>query len=278
MLTIVKRALEAEQRSSLIELIVILSMTSVLFYLLETNMLVFGLFVYAGLIWVVRDAPNYKLGMVTGAVGGIVGFATEYWGCARHYWNWVIPCKSIWMVNGMEDGFPVEVVIAYAGAGFWMTKLSLKMFAKEHAESAEFFRQKRYLTSFSPRFALALITALVGVTVICIEPAFLQSTLIFMFGVSVSAFLPRSALGVVLPFSAVVGVVGFFFENFATGFFSSFAVWRYNLSAYADVRIPNPIIGVAPITAFIAYVGVGLLLFGLSFLLNHALTEETRSQ
>ena len=93
-----------------------------------------------------------------------------------------------------------------------------------------------------------------------------------MLGLNVLAFLPRSALVVSGSFALVVGFVGFFFENFATGFFSSFAVWRYNLEGLADLAIPNPIIGVAPLTALIAYLGVGSLLFGLSFLLNHALT------
>jgi hypothetical protein len=83
-------------------------------------MLVFGIFVYVGLIWIARGVPNYKLALITGMMGGTVGFLTEYWGCGHHFWNWQLPCTSLWMINGMQDGFPVEVVAAYAGAGFWI--------------------------------------------------------------------------------------------------------------------------------------------------------------
>ena len=274
MITIVKRVLDQEHRSSLIELVVILSMTSILFYLLETNMMVFGFFVYAGLFWIVRDVSNTKLAIVTGLVGGLVGFLTEYWGCGQHYWSWVVPCQSLWMINGMEDGFPVEVVVAYAGSGFWITKLSLKLFAEEHRDTALFYANRGYLTSFYARLTTLFLIVVTGITVLCIEPVFIQSSLLLTAGLSVFTLLSRSAQKIVGSFAIVVGLVGFFFENFATGFFPAFAVWRYNHAAHTGLAIPDPIIGVAPITAFFAYVGVGLLLFGLSFLLNYALTDE----
>ena len=264
-------------KGSFLELFVILSMTGVLFYLVETNMLVFGLFVYAGLFWIVRGVPNVKLSLVTGFAGGLAGFLTEYWGCASHFWNWVTPCTSLWMINGMEDGFPVEVVVAYAGAGFWMSKLSLKMFPAQHGEAVSYFAEKKYLEGFYLRFAIAVLIDVVGVTVICVEPMFLQSVTMFMLGLNVLVFLPRGGLMVSSLFALVVGVVGFFFENFATGFFSSFAVWRYDLELHTNTAIPIPIVGVAPITAFIAYLGVGSLLFGLSFLLNYALSARKKT-
>jgi hypothetical protein len=271
---ILKRLSDEDLRGSFLELFVILSMTCILFYIFETNMLMFGVFVYLGLFWIVRGVPNYKVAVFNGVIGGGAGFLTEYWGCGLHYWNWVTPCQSLWMINGMEDGFPVEVVVAYAGAGFWMGKLSLKMFAKEHDEVMHFYAHKEYLSTFYFRLSVATVINVIGISIICNESAFLQSVTVFLLGVNVLLFLPKTACYIVSSFALVVGLVGFFFENFATGYFSSFAVWKYNLSAYESLNISNPIIGVAPVSAMIAYLGIGSLLFGLSFLLNHALTEE----
>ena len=98
----VERFHDKDVRSSLIELAIILPLTCIVFYFFETNMLVFGLFGYAGLVWIIRDVPNYKLAIIMAGVGGLIGYLSEYWGCSSHLWNWVTPCKTIWMIHGPE--------------------------------------------------------------------------------------------------------------------------------------------------------------------------------
>lgn len=269
--TLLKRLLSPELRESLIEIIVVLSMTSALFCTLQTNMFIFGLFVYVGFIWIARGVPNYKLAIITSILGGIIGFLTEYWGCSHHFWNWQLPCQSLWMINGVQDGFPIEVVAAYAGAGFWMSKLSLKMFIPEHQSAILFYAHKKYLDKFYTRISIAFIIDVIGISIICRESLLIQSVTLLMLGLNVLLFLPKEAFRIVSGFGLFVGCMGFFFENFATGFFPSFAVWKYNQAAHLNLNFPNPMIGVAPISAMFAYIGVGLLLFGLSFLLNYVL-------
>ena len=266
-----KRLYEKDVKSSLIELAIILPLTCVVFYIFENNMMIFGFVGFAGLIWIIRDVPNYKLAIIMAGVSGLAGYLTEYWGCSSHLWNWVIPCKTIWMIHGSDIGFPVEVILAYAGIGFWISKLSLKMLAKEHDESIIFYRNKNINQNIRMKIGMVLVFCLIGITVVLIEPTYLQSVTVFMLGVSVFIFLVRSAQKMVAGFTIVVGLVGFFFENYATGIIPGFAVWRYNLDLYLNLSIPNPIIGVAPISAFIAYAGIGMLLFSLSFFLNHKL-------
>jgi len=274
----VERFHDIDVRSSLIEVSIILPLTCIVFYIFETNMLVFGLFGYAGLVWIIRDVPNYKLAMIMAGVGGLIGYLSEYWGCSSHLWNWVTPCKTIWMIHGPEIGFPVEVIIAYAGIGFWISKLSLKMLAKEHSESIISYRNKNIDQNKQMKIRMVLILFFTGIIVILIEPIYLQSVTILVLGLSTFLFLIRSAQKAVAVFTIIVGFIGFFFENYATGIIPGFVVWRYNFDSYSGLSIPNPIIGVAPLSAFIAYAGVGMLLFGLSFYLNPMMISDNNDQ
>ena len=83
------------------------------------------------------------------------------------------------MIHGPETGFPVEVIIAYAGIGFWISKLSLKMLAKEHNESIVFYRNKSIDQNKRIRIGMVLILLFTGIIVILIEPIYLQSTIYF---------------------------------------------------------------------------------------------------
>ncbi|MHA1291535.1 MAG: hypothetical protein ACTSQJ_02575 [Promethearchaeota archaeon] len=104
--------------------------------------------------------------------------------------------------------------------------------------------------------------------IVIIEPIYIQSMILLIVGTNVFLTLPKKVMGIVLPFAIFMGAIGFFFENFATGIIPGFSVWEYNVSKYEFLNIPNPIIGVAPISAFIAYTGCGFLLFSLAFALN----------
>lgn len=274
----VERFYDKNVRSSLIELAIILPLTCLVFYIFETNMLVFGLFGYVGLIWIIRDVPNYKLAMIMGGVGGLIGYLSEYWGCTSHLWNWVTPCKTIWMIHGQEIGFPVEVIIAYTGIGFWISKLSLKMLEKEHEESIIYYRNNNSDQNKRIKVGMVISLFFICMIVILIEPIYLQSVTILVLGLSTFLFLIRSAQKAVVVFTMIVGFVGFFFENYATGIIPGFVVWKYNFDSYLSLSIPNPIIGVAPLSAFIAYAGVGMLLFSLSFYLNPRLVSDNNDQ
>ena len=182
------------------------------------------------------------------------------------------------MIHGSEIGFPVEVIIAYAGIGLWISKLSLKMLAKEHNESIIFYQNESIDQNKRMKIGMVLILFFTGIIVILIEPIYLQSVTILVLGFSVFVFLIRPAQKAVAVFTIIIGSIGFFFENYATGIIPGFVVWRYNFDSYSDLSIPNPIIGVAPLSAFIAYAGIGMLLFGLSFYLNPRLIFDQNDQ
>jgi len=257
-----------EQKLQFIEIVLFLSLTTLLFYILGTNMMLFGVFVYVGLAWLIYKTPNRKLCFITGIMGGMIGFFTEFWGCSNQIWNWTEPCITIWMIFGHKYGFPIEVVIAYFASGFWMSKVTLILFEPQLQETIEFFDNKEYNDTITARVIVALIIDAIGLTILIIEPMYIQSMLLIMVGTNIFLTLPKNAMVIVAPFAVFMGAMGFFFENFATGIIPGFSVWVYDISLYDNLNIPNPVIGVAPISAFFAYMGTGFVLFSSSFVLN----------
>jgi len=257
-----------EQKLQILELFLYLSLATLFFYIFNTNMLMFGVFVYIGLAWLVYKTPNRKLCLITGIIGGTIGFLTEAWGCPNLIWNWTEPQISLWYVYGKPDGFPIEVVIAYFASGFWIGKVTLILFEPQVEETIQFYEEKGYQDTLKLRILIAIIIDVIGLTILLIEPMYIQSMLLIMVGTNIFLTLPKKIMGVVLPFAIFMGLIGFFFENFATGIIPGFSVWEYDLTLYASLKIPNPIIGVAPISAFFAYTGCGFVLFSLAFALN----------
>jgi len=259
------------------EITAVLGATAVLFHLLREDMRTFGFFVYGGLCYVVLSAPDVRCSLLTGAMAGAVGAATEYWGCvATGLWNWVdpsytagdLPTQSLWMAGGTPQGFPIEVVVAYAGAGFWMASISKVVLAPEHREVAARGRCRPAALFTACRLLLECML----VALAYFEPACLQSGLLAAAGLHALSGLPPSAASATVEWGAIVGCSGFFFEIFATGgLVKSFAVWRYSPSTTAALiqagalRLPVPFVRTAPLTALLAYFGTGLLIFGTTF-------------
>ena len=85
----------------------------------------------------------------------------------------------------------------------------------------------------------------------------------------------RRCFDATLIWGLIVGCAGFFFEVYATGGVSEdFAVWRYSQNVTAALiasgvhQVPNPFIITAPVSAFPAYVGTGMIVFGTCFLMS----------
>ncbi len=262
-----------EQKMQLLELVLFLSLATLFFYVFNTNMLMFGMSVYIGLGWLIYKTPNRKLSLITGLIGGFIGFCTEWWGCPNLLWNWTEPQISLWYLFGQPYGFPIEVVIAYFASGFWIGKVVLILFEPQVEEIIQFYDNKEYSDTLIPRIVIAIITAVICLTVLFIEIMYIQSMLLLMVGTLIFLTLPKRVMGLVLPFAIVMGGIGFFFENFATGIIPGFSVWEYDLSLYENLNIPIPVVGVAPISAFIAYMGTGFILFGSAFALNKYLSK-----
>ncbi|MHA1291537.1 MAG: hypothetical protein ACTSQJ_02585 [Promethearchaeota archaeon] len=257
-----------EQRLQLLELVLFLSLASLFFFIYGTNMIMFGLMVYIGFVWLLYKTPNRKLCLITGCIGGFIGFCTEWWGCSNRLWQWTEPQISIWYVFGHPYGFPIEVVFAYMASGFWIGKVSLILFEPQHKETIEFFKSNAYLRRKNIKISLNILVYTISISIVIIEPIYIQSMLLISTGINLFIWLPRQTKEIVLPMAVFMGAIGFFFENFATGIIPNFSVWQYNLKAHNNLNIPNPIIGVAPISAFIAYTGTGFILFSLTFILN----------
>ncbi len=256
-----------EQKRQMLELVLFLSIASVAFYAFKTNMALFGIFVYVGLAWLFVTTPSRKISLITGMVGGVVGFFTEFWGCSATVWNWELPITTLWMIFGDAKGFPIEVVIAYFAAGVWIAKTAHVLFKPSTDYTVKFYEASGLQDTLKVRAILAIVLPIPEIAILLIEPMWTQAMTLTAFGIIIVCFLPKEALKWVIPIGIFMGGVGFFFENFATGGFGAdWAVWRYDLSLYATLRVPNPVVGVAPISAFFAYMGVGLVLFGLSFL------------
>lgn len=257
-----------EQRKQFLEIVLFLSLASLFFFIFKNNMLMFGIPVYIGLAWLLYKSPNRKLSLATGVIGGSIGFFTEWWGCPNLLWNWTEPCITLWMVFGQPTGFPIEVVIAYFASGVWIGKITLILFGPQVEEVIQFFENKEYKASLKPRWVVAVIIDAICLTVLIIEPMWIQSMLLTLVGTNIFLMLPKKEMGLVLPFAVLMGGVGFFFENFATGIIPGFSVWVYDLTLYSTLNTPILVIGVAPISAFIAYMGAGFILFSSAFVLN----------
>ena len=126
-------------------------------------------------------------------------------------------------------------------------------------------------------------TALPLLALIICEPAYLQSATLLCTGITLRLFLPTfNARAATLGWGLLVGFAGFFFEVFATGgVLPDFAVWRYNPEVQHAVvargrwQVPVPYIRTSPVTAFPAYVGTGLIIFSLSFLVAGGGKQKT---
>ena len=288
-------------RAVLYEIVAVLGSTAALFALLLEDMCSFGIAVCAGFsLYVFPAAPHKGVSISLALCAGTVGALTEYWGCKyTGLWNWVSPVfheadratRTLWMIGGAPHGFPIEVVMAYAGAGFWMGSISVIVLQTEHTQVRLSGAQHRAATpaqvpvagspSLLHRFvhnaaaqglhvipAIALIFA-------WSEPVYLQSALLTGVGWAVVARLPPPARSASVAWGTVVGVSGLFFEIFATGGLrDSLAVWRYNRTAHAKLvdsgiyGVPVPFASTAPLSALSAYIGTGLLVFGCSFHLS----------
>ena len=286
-------------RVKLAEIVVVLSATAILFYVLREDMRSFGRWVAFGLAYVVWTAPSKRKSVCTGLVAGFIGAATEQWGCAQGLWNWVdpafhagdLPTRSLWMIGGAPRGFPVEVVVAYAGAGLWMSSISCVVLKKEHADCAAITRCDAGVAAggggssggggeggveSKTSTLLWVCTTLPLLALIICEPAYLQSAILLSTGISLLLLLPTfSARAATMGWGLLVGCAGFFFEVFATGgVLPDFAVWRYNPNVQHAVvargmwQVPVPYFRTAPLYAFPAYVGTGLIIFSLSFLVS----------
>jgi len=201
-------------------------------------------------------------------MGGFIGNFTEAWGCPSRVWNWTETCYSIWMVFDPVYGYPIEIVIAYFAAGFWIGKVACVLFEPQIEETLDFYQNKGYKEKMNVKLAIAIIIDVVGTTILLIEPLYTQPMLLTMVGTNIFLTLPKETMMVVLPFAFVTGCAGFFFENFACGIIPGFSVWVYDPNAFVNAKIPIYMIGVAPHIAFIAYAGTGLVLFGSVFAFN----------
>ena len=297
-------------RVKLLEIVVVLGATAALFWRLREDMQIFGYFVYVGLLYVVRSAPDARTSLLAGALTGAIGAATEYWGCvSTGLWNWVDPSfghagdanptRSLWMAGdgGGPRGFPIEVVVAYAGAGFWMASISMVVLAPEHAEvrreaaargrvpAAAAAAAAASSSSSSSSSALHKLAKAALLWLAAAEPAFRQSALLLALGVHATRQLPPRALRAAWAWGAVVGTAGLFFEIFATGgALPSFAVWRYSPARVAAavargvLRVPVPFVRTAPLSALPAYVGTGLVVFGEAFQVTARRARAVRRQ
>lgn len=263
---------DREQKLQLLEIALFLSLATIFFYVFNTNMLMFGIFVYLGLAWLIYKTPNRKLSLLTGILGGFIGFCTEWWGCPNQLWNWTEPQISLLYLFGKPYGFPVEVVVAYFSAGFWIGKITLILFDPQVRDTIDFYDSQEFNESIKWRVILAMIITAMGITIIILEIMWIQAMLLLSIGCSLFLLLPKRVMGIVAPFAMFMGAVGFFFENFATGIIPGFSVWQYDVSLYDNLVIPDPVIGVAPISAFVAYMGTGLILFSSSFILNRVVS------
>jgi hypothetical protein len=289
----VLRILNKSHRIKLIEIYAVLGSTAALFYYLKEDMLMFGIYVYIGLIYVVSSSINFKTSCINGFVSGAIGAATEHWGCSQGLWNWVDPSfnamdrstKSLWMVNGAPHGYPVEVVVAYAGAGFWMTSISLSVLSAEHEEMKNIINRKQswYQTLYkqlfnflqqNTMFCYTFMVLLVALKMLILfEPAYLQSSSLLLIGSLLTVLLPSTNIKIAtLGWAIITGIAGLFFEIYATGgFLPESAVWRYNHEIQRNIveqgnfQIRVLFLLTAPLSAFPAYVGTGLIIFSLSF-------------
>ena len=166
MLALAQRLWLAQHRRVVYELAAVLGGTAVAFFLFREDMRAFGLCVLLGMVYMVRSCPDQDCSLLTAAVAGAIGVGTEQWGCSNRFWNWVAPefqptfndapLKSVLMLDVMprflfssssssssssslpwplagSEGFPLEVVIAYAGAGWWMGSIATRLLKRELA-------------------------------------------------------------------------------------------------------------------------------------------------
>jgi hypothetical protein len=264
------------------EILVILGATAALFADLEEDMQTFGYYVYGGMFYVILMCEDLFMSLTTGMLTAVVGAATEHWGCSQQLWNWVNPAfssydkptRSLLMIGGQPYGFPVEVVVAYAGAGFWMSSISKVILRKEHAAISKVGPAKSF--SMLQQAGIFLLNILVLYLIWC-EPVYRQCLILQLVGWNIAFHIQHcpSCLYATLAWGLVVGCAGFFFEVYATGGVSEdFAVWRYSDAKTASMiaagtwQMPNPFFITAPVTAFPAYVGTGMIVFGTGFIMT----------
>jgi|EP00945_MAST-04E_sp_MAST-4E-sp1_P001226 hypothetical protein len=263
-------------RVKLAEVVSVLAGTAVLFCALEEDMKTFGYFVYVGLLYMIWSCEDMALSLLAGFITGSVGAFTEWWGCSNKLWNWVSAnavypgdrqTASLFMIGGDRYGFPIEVVIAYAGAGFWMASISRVILEKEHAELAH--GKGNVSSNALPYRVVSGILLLVAY----FEPVCLQSCVLLWAGINMTLGLTDQAKIASISWGCLVGVSGFFFEIFATGGIADdFAVWRYDKQRHHEMvqssgtfHLPVYFVSTAPHTAILAYVGTGLIIFSGTF-------------
>jgi hypothetical protein len=242
------------------------------------------------------------MSLVSSVLTGVIGAATEQWGCSTGLWNWVSSSyphgdrdtTSLWMVGGSPQGFPIEVVVAYgkqvspkflpavtfrhffaAGAGFWMASISKVVLAPEHddvARAAGTGGSHDSIREGSIAAALRRITTTLLVGLACSEPAYVQSACLLCAGINVASGLTTRATWAAVCWGVLVGVCGLFFEMFATGgLLENVAVWRYDQAKHHEMvqagalQAPMFFLRTAPYTALFAYIGTGLVVFGSTF-------------
>ena len=231
-----KRILLPRHRRVLYELVAVLAGTAIAFAVFETDMRCFGLCVCLGMVYMIKTCPDRPTSLLTAIVAGLIGIGTEQWGCSQGLWNWVAPefqpqygdkyLKSVLMLNVLRgrnnswsswpsagaEGFPLEVVLAYSGAGFWMGSISTRILSRELADEAAVGQVKGASLLLPPNLAVGLLQLLCGL-IIAVEPPWQQSVLMVTLGITVLAKLhTSSAVKATLFWGLVVGFSGFFFE------------------------------------------------------------------
>ena len=183
----------------------------------------FGACVLLGMVYMTKTCPDFPASVAGALVAGLIGAGTERWGCTNGYWNWEPGLESLFMIGGSPDGFPLEVVVAYAGAGFWMGSISTRIMAPEHAELAEHIPRPFAMVVLSHMYVAAL--QLFAVVCAWQQPPFRQSIVLCLLGGTVLANIPPassssaacSPRASIICWGLVTGCAGYFFEVYATG-------------------------------------------------------------
>lgn len=274
------------------EVLVIMLGVSMTFYYHQYDMLTFGRWLGLGLLYIFLSCPDSGMCLRAALIAGLIGLLTEEWGCSHCLWNWHAHTTSFHMITIMEsapenNGFPIEVIIAYMGAGFWMASISKVVLAPEHLfleKQLKVYRQRLMVNrglkprwnfykpesfwKYSTRRAVPSALFLIAYC----EPVYRQSALLLCVGLLIIYRLPQNAKNAILCWGCITGVAGIFFEIYATGgIIEDLIVWKYdhekhhNMAKQGIFSLPVFFVRTAPLSAFFAYIGTGLIVFGSTF-------------
>lgn len=242
------------------------------------------------MIYMWFSCPNTTLSLFSGAVAGLVGLATEQWSCKLGLRNWVQPAlQSLFTIDRSNPdkadssvpgplGFPMGVICVYAGAGFWMGSIAHRLLETERrCETATATSAKAGLQIMAPNWAVGSLQAICCLA-LYFEKPWQQSMLVATIGCTlVSNIHSRAARRAAVFWAVISGFYAFFFEVYATGGIDpGFAIWRYNRENITNCTgyLPVPFFSTAPASSIVGYIGLGLCIFGCTFL--HVPLSELR--